>query len=123
MAHSLDQEFKLSPHFKRKEFACKCGCGFSLPDAELLSVLEDVREHFGKPVNINSACRCPDHNKAVGGAPNSAHVQGIAADIDVKDVSPADVQQYVLNKYQDRYGIGTYNTFTHIDVRAAKARW
>jgi len=121
--HELNQSQKLSPHFKRSEFSCKCGCGFSLPDAELLSVLEGVRQHFGKPVNINSAYRCPAHNQAVGGAPNSAHVQGIAADIDVKDVSPADVQQYVLNKYQDRYGIGTYNTFTHIDVRAAKARW
>ena len=123
MAHALDQEFKLSPHFKRKEFACKCGCGFSLPDAELLSVLEDVREHFGKPVNINSACRCPAHNKAVGGAPNSAHVQGIAADIDVSGVTPYEVQQYVLGYYNGKYGIGCYNTFTHIDVRAKKARW
>ncbi len=123
MAHSLDQEVKLSPHFKRKEFACKCGCGFSLPDTELIAVLEDVRSHFAKPVKLNSSCRCPDHNKAIGGAPNSAHVQGIAADIVVVGVAPSQVQQYVLNKYQDRYGIGTYNTFTHIDVRAKKARW
>jgi uncharacterized protein YcbK (DUF882 family) len=123
MAHELDQEFKLSPHFKRKEFACKCGCGFSLPDAELLSVLEDIRGHFGKPININSSCRCPAHNKAVGGAPNSAHVQGIAADIDVSGVTPYEVQQYALDAYNGKYGIGCYNTFTHIDVRAAKARW
>jgi len=47
----------------------------------------------------------------------------MACDIVVQDVSPADVQQYVLEKYEDSKGIGLYGTFTHIDVRENKARW
>jgi uncharacterized protein YcbK (DUF882 family) len=123
MPHSLIQNTQLTQHFRRDEFACQCGCGFSSPDPELLGVLEQVRNYFGKPLTINSACRCKVHNANAGGARNSAHVQGIAADIVVKDVSPSDVHEYLGNLYPDRYGLGKYSTFTHIDVRANKARW
>ncbi|ECG7849556.1 serine/threonine protein kinase [Salmonella enterica] len=114
----------ISKYFSRREFECKCGkCGQDTVDAELLAILEDVREHFGKPVIINSANRCPTHNKRVGGAANSTHVKGLAADIRVKDVAPSVVHQYLTGKYPDSYGIGKYNTFTHIDVRRGKSRW
>ena len=123
MPHELDENAQLSPHFRRDEFACKCGCGFAQPDAELLTVLETVRAYFNKPVLINSACRCESHNAAVGGAPDSAHKQGIAADTVVKDISPAEVHSIVSTWFSHCYGIGSYNTFTHIDVRKQKARW
>lgn len=110
-------------YFKRKEFACSCGCGFSAVDVELLKVLEDVREKFG-PVVINSACRCEKHNKAVGGADGSKHKLGIAADIRVVNTDPDTVYKYLENKYKNKYGIGRYNTFTHVDVRPdGPARW
>lgn len=113
----------LNQYFKRKEFACKCGCGTSTVDAELLNVVSDVREHFGKPVVITSGHRCLKHNTAVGGAKGSMHLTGKAADIKVVGVDPADVHAYLVNKYPDKYGIGRYSNFTHIDVRDAKARW
>lgn len=75
----------ISPHFSRKEFAC--GCGFTAVDVELLDVLEDARTHFGAAITIDCACRCPKHNKDVGGVENSQHVQGIAADIKVAGFS------------------------------------
>lgn len=111
-------------YFKKKEFYCKCGkCKSPEMPAELIKVLTDVREHYGKPVIINSAYRCPSHNAAVGGKPKSQHVLGTAADIKVKGVDPSVVHAYLTKKYPDRYGIGKYNTFTHIDVRPNKARW
>lgn len=121
----------LSQYFDRDEFRCKgttCGinggnCGFSAVDAELLAVLTDIRETYGKPVKITSACRCPAHNKKVGGAPDSQHVKGLAADIQVDGYSPAKIEQYLLGKYPDKYGIAASKTFVHIDVRAQKARW
>lgn len=113
----------LNKYFKRKEFACRCGCGTSTVDAELLQVITDVREHFGKPVVITSGHRCIKHNANVGGAKNSMHLTGKAADIMVAGVSPMDVRVYLCNKYPDKYGIGAYPTFTHIDVRGNKARW
>lgn len=114
----------ISRYFKRKEFECKCGkCGQDTVDAELLAILEDVREHFGKPVIINSANRCPAHNKKVGGASRSIHITGKAADIVVKGVSPDIVHSYLDSKYPNQYGLGKYKTFTHIDSRGYKARW
>ncbi|WP_459594920.1 D-Ala-D-Ala carboxypeptidase family metallohydrolase, partial [Enterobacter hormaechei] len=53
----------LNQYFKRSEFACRCGCGTSTVDAELLQVITDVREKFG-PVVINSGHRCVKHNAA-----------------------------------------------------------
>ncbi|MCQ4370005.1 D-Ala-D-Ala carboxypeptidase family metallohydrolase [Enterobacter asburiae] len=113
----------LSKHFSRSEFACRCGCGFDRISPELITVLEDVRTHFGAPVKINSGCRCEKHNAKVGGVPNSQHVQGIAADIVVSGRTPALVAEYLERKYPDRYGVGRYSNFTHIDVRQVKARW
>ncbi|PVO50882.1 D-Ala-D-Ala carboxypeptidase family metallohydrolase [Salmonella enterica] len=114
----------ISKWFKRKEFECKCGkCGQDTVDAELLAILEDVREHFDRPVIINSANRCPTHNKRVGGASRSVHLTGKAADIVVKGVAPDIVHAYLTKKYPDSYGIGKYNTFTHVDSRTGKSRW
>lgn len=42
--------------------------------------LEKIRALLGAPLHIDSGYRCPALNKAVGGVPNSAHVDGYAAD-------------------------------------------
>lgn len=110
--------------FTRSEFACKCGCGFSAVDAELLLVLRDIREHFGSRVFITNACRCLAHNKKVGGAmpseksKGSKHVMGLAADISVEGIDQAEIATYLENKYPNKYGIGRYpkQRFTHVDV-------
>ena len=114
----------LSKHFNRKEFACKCGkCTAIAVDKELLDVLEDIRTHFGKPLIITSSHRCEEHNRNVGGSDNSMHLTGKAADIQLLGVEPSKVQAYALINYPDQYGIGSYSTFTHVDVRDYKARW
>lgn len=43
--------------------------------------LDKVRELWGKPIGVNSGYRCYELNKAVGGAKNSQHMRGEAADI------------------------------------------
>ena len=116
----------VSEHFSRKEFKCKCGsdgCYADAIDTELLNVLEGVRYHFGTPVWIMSGHRCDDHNKAVGGAKNSRHRYGMAADIKVDGSSPEEVYVFLTTKYPDKYGIGLYDRWVHIDIRADKARW
>ncbi len=112
----------ISKYFDRAEFACNCGCGFDDVAPELITILEDVRKHFG-PVRISSGCRCVKYNKAVGGGDDSQHMRGTASDIVIDGFSPVKVQQYLLAKYPSKYGIGSYTTFTHIDVRSTKARW
>lgn len=51
-----------------------------------VNVLEKVREQWGSPVTVNSGYRCPKLNKAIGGAKNSQHVTGQAADIEISGV-------------------------------------
>lgn len=113
----------ISINFSRKEFACKCGCGFDTVDVDLLAVVETVRYKFKQPVTINSASRCDEYNQSIGGADKSKHKRGIAADIVVKGVNPDEVYKYLDEMYPHTYGIGKYNSFTHIDVRKDKARW
>lgn len=43
--------------------------------------LDKVRELWGKPIGVNSGYRSPELNRAVGGAKNSQHTKGEAADI------------------------------------------
>ena len=60
------------------------------PNAEIIAkltalienTLDPLRTAYGKPIHVNSGYRCPALNKAVGGASNSGHMYGIAADID-----------------------------------------
>lgn len=113
---------RISPYFSRDEFACKCGCGMDTVDAELLSILDDIRFRFNAPVIINSANRCPEHNKAVGGSSNSQHLKGRAADIVVANVHSADVYEYLDLRYS-QCGLGIYDSFVHVDSRGTKARW
>lgn len=111
-----------SRHFRRQEFSCKCGCGFDTADHELVRTLDIIRDHFDKPVTINSACRCADHNRDVGGSDNSQHLYGRAADIVVAGIDPALVAE--LANQMDCGGVGEYDTFTHIDTRSHQiARW
>ena len=44
-------------------------------------VLDPLREAYGKPIRVTSGYRCPQLNRLVGGAPNSQHMRGEAADI------------------------------------------
>ena len=109
-------------HFKESEFACK-HCGEVKVSSELLAVLELVRYHYNSPVIVTSGYRCETHNKNVGGAPKSKHVEGIAADIKVKGFEPDEVYHFLCETFPESYGIGLYDNWVHLDVRPNKARW
>jgi hypothetical protein len=117
----------LSQNFSRREFACHCGCGFGMNEGdvhpELVQLLERIREHFDAPISITSGCRCATHNHLVGGAKNSQHLQGKAADIKVIGVRPEQVAKWLERTNPLRLGIGRYDRWTHVDVRPGMARW
>lgn len=69
----------LSPHFNVGEVACH-HCGLAYVKRELLNDLESLRAHLGTPLPIIDAYRCPTHNAMVGGAQDSMHLEGLAAD-------------------------------------------
>ena len=47
-------------------------------------VLDPIREDWGSPIIVSSGYRCPELNKAVGGANTSGHQYGYCADLQVK---------------------------------------
>ena len=118
-----DGNKKLSTNFKVKEFACSDGSDPIFIADELVRILQKIRTHFGKAVTITSAYRTPTRNSSVGGAAYSQHLYGMAADIKVSGVSPKTVAAYAEKLMPRSGGIGTYKTFTHIDVRPTKSRW
>ena len=113
-------DIRLTENFTLAEFACRC-CGAAKIDPGLVQKLQALRDRIGKPIAITSGYRCPAHNRAVGGAAQSQHMRGTAADIVVKGLAPATVADHA--EAIGFGGIGRYATFTHVDCRDKKARW
>jgi uncharacterized protein YcbK (DUF882 family) len=118
----------LTKNFKSTEFDChgKNCCSTTIIDPKLVEYLQIIRDHFGKPITITSAYRCETHNRNIGGATRSYHVQGKAADIVVSGVASREVAKYAESI--GILGIGLYETaadgfFTHIDTRTTKSFW
>lgn len=109
-------------HFTGKEFKCKDGTEEYLYCPNLIMVLEKIREHFDAPVIINSGYRTPDWNAKVGGAKNSYHCKGMAADIRIKGVSTDKIAKYADEIMGNQGGIIRYSNFVHVDVREYKYR-
>ena len=100
---------KLSEHFSLAELivsptAKKLGLS-NVPTQEHIAnmkyvcemILEPVRRHFGKPVQINSSYRAPLVNKAVGGSKTSQHSNGEAVDFEVPGISNKVVADWVAD--------------------------
>ena len=131
-AYSLSKEGykQLTPNFRVREFRCRDGSDPIFVDDALVSILQKIREHFGKPLTITSAYRTPAHNKTSGGAAYSQHLYGRAADFKVAGIAPDVVAAYAEQLLPDRGGIGVYppkagraEGWVHIDTRASKSRW
>lgn len=116
----------LSENFSKREFVCPDGCGFDTPDAELVVALQQLRAMVDAPILITSGCRCRVHNERVGGAPNSQHLLGKAADIVVEGMLPVFLAVEAGGVTSFRFGgIGIYpkKGHVHLDVRGERARW
>jgi zinc D-Ala-D-Ala carboxypeptidase len=110
---------RISPHFTRKEIACRCGCGLCNVKPQLMAHLERIREMTGRPLLLNSVCRCPQHNRDEGGKEDSAHLEGWAADIAVTGSSDRDsLLSCTFRLGIRRRGLGKF--FVHIDLDPTK---
>lgn len=69
---------------------------------KLMSFLDGIREHYGKPIYINSGYRCPALNKLVGGVSNSAHQYGWAVDLRVLEGLKESLEDYLKDKQFDQ---------------------
>jgi hypothetical protein len=58
-------------------------------------ILQPVRDHYGKPVRINSAFRCAELNRLTGGSATSDHCKGQAVDFEIDGVSNDELARWV----------------------------
>lgn len=124
---------QLTEHFNLKEFESKDGANTPVQIienlTELAHELEKIRAEFGLPIRISSGYRSPQHNAKVGGKVGSYHLQGKAADIWIKGVSPArlyaTIEKLIEQGKVKQGGLGLYpdDLFVHYDIRGYRSRW
>lgn len=100
---------KLSEHFSLSEFTKSHTAenlnipnnptGIVIDNLTLLcaEILEPLRAHFKLPIQILSGYRSNELNRAIGGAKNSQHVIGQAADFTIENVKNCDAWQYIVD--------------------------
>jgi len=114
----------LSRNFSKSELSCNCGeCEPIISDI-LVTRLQSLRDICGHSLSINSGYRCPKHNKAIGGAPNSMHTKGIAVDISTSGWGADKLHRFLSLAFSLGFnGIGIASNYFHIDVRSVAAMW
>ena len=115
---------QITDHFRVYEFACSDGSDVVFVSQALVDILEAIRVHFGRPVTVTSGYRTVSYNASIkNSSKKSQHCNGLAADIQVEGHTPLEVYNYTCSLLGDHGGVGIYNTFVHVDVRASKSRF
>lgn len=85
--------------FSEEELICRCGCGLGQNDMDeaFMAHLIAMRREWAHPIIVTSAIRCPAHNRAVGGAKSSAHLEGCAVDIAIFGNQAKDLLKLIMN--------------------------
>ena len=107
------------PNFSPAEIACRGTSQLKLVP-EAMDKLQALRDRLGKPLIIRSAYRSPEHNRAVGGAKASKHMQGTAFDIAMSNHDPVAFE--AAARAVGFLGFGYYprSGFMHIDLGPAR---
>jgi hypothetical protein len=106
--------------FSPREIACK-GTGQLLVNEDALNRLQNLRDYLNKPLILTSAYRSPQHNRAVGGAKNSMHMQGIAFDVRMENHDPHEFEAAARHVGFKGFGYYPKSGFMHIDTGPARS--
>jgi zinc D-Ala-D-Ala carboxypeptidase len=108
------------PNFSPAEIACR-GTGKLLVNGTALDKLQALRDRLGKPLIVLSAYRSPEHNRAVGGAKASKHMEGIAFDIAMANHDPEAFEEAARAVGFQGFGFYPRSGFMHIDLGPARS--
>lgn len=88
-----------------------------------VQVLEPIRSLLGRPMFITSGLRPEWLNIAIGGSSNSAHMDGLAADVKVVGMAPREFCRWIRNSgFQVDQVIEEYSQWTHVATSIAPPR-
>ncbi|MGG7567913.1 YcbK family protein [Rhodovulum sp. DZ06] len=110
------------PDFSPAEMASK-GDGSLKLSRRSMDRLQRLRDRLGVPLVVLSAYRDPAHNRRVGGAKRSQHLEGKAFDIRVDNIDPERLIDLAREEGFTAFGTYPAQGFVHIDDRARPARW
>jgi hypothetical protein len=108
------------PNFSPAEIACR-GTGKLLVNEAALDALQALRVRLGKPLIIRSAYRSPEHNRAVGGAKASKHMEGIAFDVSMANHDPEGFEAAARAVGFRGFGFYPRSGFIHVDLGPARS--
>ncbi len=108
------------PNFSPAEIACRGTARLLVNDAAL-DKLQALRDRLGKPLILRSAYRSPEHNRAVGGAKRSKHLNGAAFDIAMTNHDPLAFEATAREVGFLGFGYYPRSGFMHIDLGPARS--
>lgn len=82
----------------------------------LVNALDVIRERVGQPLRIVSGYRPPHYNRMIGGASDSRHMYGDAADLSC-DMGPLRLARLIWSIYGDSLSLGFSKHRCHVDTR------
>jgi hypothetical protein len=118
------KDIQLTKNFKLSEFQLND----PIPEKyignikEVATQLQKVRDILGKPIIITSGYRSPAYNKKIGGATNSQHLYGKAADTKMMGINIKEYIAYLI-RYTNFNGFGIANSYVHCDTRPNFTVW
>ncbi|MGB3690931.1 MAG: D-Ala-D-Ala carboxypeptidase family metallohydrolase [Jannaschia helgolandensis] len=107
------------PNFSPAEIACR-GTGKLLINEPALDKLQALRDWLVKPLIVRSAYRSPEHNRAVGGATGSKHMDGAAFDIAMSNHDPVAFEAAARAVGFLGFGFYPRSGFIHVDLGPAR---
>lgn len=131
---------QITPHFNIYEFRCRVNNEILINTDVIAHIqrLEKFRQWYKRTMIVNSGYRTLEHNKNIGGSPNSQHILSIASDINLPmgefqgftKTRKEEFLQNIKNKWYEICaadglggGVGFYDVFFHLDSRRKKAFW
>lgn len=120
----------VSAHLVWEEICCGChrrgcadGCTGGALDPAVADLFERIRascsSYLGRdcPIRVSSGIRCPAHNRRVGGAAESAHLEGKALDLLCPEGLSLEIFWAVCGQEAGDGGFGKYHWGAHVDTR------
>jgi len=131
----IHYDTRLTANFRLGEFLKNSGfpAGYQVPDdifeniTNLAHQLETIRAAINAPIIINSGLRSTEKNSAVGGAKQSRHLTGEAADIRANGYTPAELRNIIKDLMTSgkiiEGGLKAYANHVHYDIRGFYVSW